>query len=287
LNTQLLKIHAQLLRSSPSEAVMWRSQAAPVIEQRSAALSALAGEDPSQALSLAFSPGLLAELAAAFPQSAGRLESRGVWTGPIEYVVIDEVNLAEHRSIRWMKVGGEVLEIDFAGREPPDLQSGDILTVSGVRFGNRVAAAGGKKSGGSAAPASACSTTGVQKIAVLLVTFPGVTPPLTPQAAFDIFFGATDRSLDGYWQEASYNQASASGTVFGWYTLNTSYTCDQYWQLRDAVIAAADPDVNFNNYTRIFIVFPKPSGCSYGGLGTIAAARSVQPMDPSRLRLPG
>jgi len=51
--------------------------------------------------------------------------------------------------------------------------------------------------------------------------------------------------------------------------LSQAYTCDQEDELRAAAIAAADPYVNFQNYSRVMIVFPLPSGCAWAGLGTV------------------
>src|SRR3989449_11784840 len=73
-----------------------------------------------------------------------------------------------------------------------------------------------------------CSTTGVQNTAVLLVNFQDAAISVTPQQANDVFFDAsTGRSLNGFWQEASYGQTSAAGSVFGPYTIgpSSSYSC--------------------------------------------------------------
>jgi len=60
------------------------------------------------------------------------------------------------------------------------------------------------------ASAQTCSTTGVQNIAVLLVSFADKPVPVSPQqATYDFFGGNSGPSLNGYWQEASYGQTSA------------------------------------------------------------------------------
>src|SRR5438094_280728 len=83
LNNSLLLLHGQMEEGAPSNrADSIRSEAATVIAQRAAALTALIKENPRQALSFAFSPDLLADLKAKFPQSAGLLESHGTWQGP-------------------------------------------------------------------------------------------------------------------------------------------------------------------------------------------------------------
>ena len=270
MNNSLLRLHGLLqAATSANQVASLRSQAAPLLEERLGALSALIEQDASEAISLAFSEDLLAELAVAFPHSVSRLESHGVWQGTLEYNLIDDAQMSKHSAVRRMQTGSEELEIHFSGPEPEGLKTGDVLLARGVRAGRNVAAADGSIVG-SRVEAAGCSTTGVQKAAVLLATFPGVAPPsITPQSIYDIFFASTGRSVDGYWKEASYNKASAEGNVYGWYTLDKLYTCDQYSSMLAAAISAADSQVDFRNYNRVFVVFPNPGGCSWAGLGTV------------------
>src|SRR5438128_199834 len=60
------------------------TDAADVLSQRAAALNELIEHDPAQALELALSPELLADVAMKFPDSASRLESHGTWRGTIQ-----------------------------------------------------------------------------------------------------------------------------------------------------------------------------------------------------------
>src|SRR5258708_34747728 len=92
LNNDLLRLHGEASQSQPGQADAQRVQAEQVIGQRSNALRDLIQRDPAQALSLAFSPATLAELAAAFPDSASQLESQGTWQGPIERWVADSAD---------------------------------------------------------------------------------------------------------------------------------------------------------------------------------------------------
>src|SRR5437773_2050736 len=187
LNNQLLGIYGRLLSSPAGEAIALRSQAAQLIQERAALLGDMIETDTAQALGLAFSQDLLANLAAAFPDSASRLESTGTWEGQLDWVVA-----------------------------------------------------------------------------------------MKPDLVYNIFFGSAGRSVSEYWREASYGVTSASGAVFGWYTLDAVYTCDQYSSIKTAAIKAADADVNFTQYSRLAIIFPS-SSCSWAGLaevgcGTISSA---------------
>src|SRR5438876_1549472 len=121
--------------------------------------------------------------------------------------------------------------------------------------------------------ATTCSTIGPQNTAVLLVLLPAQTPPATPQFVSDVFFGtSTGRSLDGFWREASYGQTSATGNVYGWYTLSGTYSCLNLPQLMDDAIAAASAQgFNVQDYTRIFTVMPN-LGCGWVGFTLMSSS---------------
>ncbi len=264
LNNHLLSIHGQMQRATQNEVVLLRDQAATVIEERLAALTHLVKQNPREALSLAFSPELLADMAEKFPGSAASLESHGRWRGAIEYFTTDDPTMTQHESRISMQTGTETLEVYFAESIPAGLTSGAVLEVDGIQAGDRLAAEGSAI----LAPTTAqtCSTTGVQNVAVLLVTFPGMPPPagVTPESVYQTFFGTAGRSLDGFWRETSYGQTSAAGNVFGWYTLSSTYTCTTLDQARDEAIAMATAaGANFQDYTRIFVIYPD-IGCVAG-----------------------
>jgi hypothetical protein len=110
-------------------------------------------------------------------------------------------------------------------------------------------------------------------------TFPaGITPTSLRQA----FFGssadthATD-SLNGYWREMSYGLTSAAGQAFGPFALNQDYTCDQTSQILTAAVNAADPTVDFAQFTRIALMFPVQSCSSYSGMDTLGCVAVSSP----------
>lgn len=123
-----------------------------------------------------------------------------------------------------------------------------------------------------AAAADLCVATGEQRVAILLVTFPGVRAPgISATAVYDAVFAASGRSVNTFWREASFNRAWATGNVFGWYTLDNSYSCSDRMAIRDAAIRAADQDVDFRAYNRIVIVMPD-AGCGWAGMATLGCA---------------
>lgn len=278
MNASVLELHRQVREASEESRIALRQQAADQIRERARTLRELVRTDPAGALRVMLDQEALAALRKDFPEQAGQLEQHGEWEGPVETMVFDGEDLQEHEVAHHLRLGEETLEVRMAGAEPEGIECGKRARFRGVRVGEVVAAAEGEvvaaaggASGGDAAAAAACGPKGQQNIAVLLVTFPGVAAPadVTPSSVHSILFGASGRSLHGFWNEASYGQTSASGTVLGWYTLDRVYTCDEYYSMRSAAIAAADADIDFRNYNRLFIVFPNPGGCSWAGLSNV------------------
>jgi M6 family metalloprotease-like protein len=282
LNNQLLEVYARLA-NLPGRAPESAQQAATVIGQRANMLEALIRENPAEALSFAFSQDLLGDLARAFPVSASELETVGEWEGPIEVTVEDGINLLSHRMIHTMSLpGGGKVSIHFKNGEGNDLESGDVLKVKGVRVRSEIAAAdGGTITGTSFANAQFCSPMGAQRSIVLLVNMPGTTPPtLSTSAVHDVFFGTSSRSVSEFWRENSYGQAWAEGDVKGWYTLDGSYSCNQYPSILDAAVRAADAEVDFSQYSRVFVIISGMSGnCGWAGIANVGCGSSIQSSD--------
>ncbi len=353
LNNSLLRLHGQMQQAGPNDVALLRSQAANVIAQRAAALSKLIENDPRAALSFAFSPELLADLAAKFPSVAGQLESHTTLSGPIERWVIDYADLKSSRSLIQMKIGQQKVNLYFAGQEPGNFKNGDVIQAKGVVVGSEMAVERSSPVQSSTAssltanssrllaaknlprgqpwPTSAlfvlgfvlglprlggkirlsrarllsflkqfaiyglaftllvftstpiyaqnsCSTTGAQQVAVLVVTFPGISVPTFSPSLSDQFFGPAP-SLTSYWQEVSYGVTSATGNVFGPFTLTGTYSCSNFQPLLDeAIVAASAAGVDFNTYNRVDIVYPDltPS-CGWAGFSTVGCNLEITP----------
>jgi len=303
LNAQLLQLYGLVQSAGAGQAEALRGQAAPVIEQRAQALSALIQQNPKEALTLAFSEDLLAALRNSFPQSAGSLESHGTWEGLMDYLVTMDFDLIGNISTRTMQAGSERLEINFAETEPSGLKSGDRLRVDGVRARNQVAAANGNITASADVAGASCSTLGGQNIAAILVNLPNysLSSTITQDHVEGILLGnayvpaanqvTPDRSIDSFWKEGSDGKTwvePAGTAVLGPFTLasnfNTNATgaayCD-YNALKAAAIAAADPYVNFQTFSRLVIVLPPNGACSWAGLGTLGCSSNSSPGDGS------
>jgi M6 family metalloprotease-like protein len=95
-----------------------------------------------------------------------------------------------------------------------------------------------------------------------------------------------DWSIDDFWRQGSDGQTSlpfASGAIKGPFTLPGDYlTCDSN-AIFSAAVAAADSQVNFQNYSRVLIVMPNNStsgsGCGWAGLGSLGCWSNSSPGD--------
>src|SRR5712691_11772610 len=87
LNAEALRLRALLYRGAASENTATHAQAATVLTQRAALLRRLMTSQPRAALQLGFPSDVLADLAAAFPESADSIETRGTWQGTLYYFV--------------------------------------------------------------------------------------------------------------------------------------------------------------------------------------------------------
>jgi len=197
-------------------------------------------------------------------------------TGTLEEAVADDF-LHRTSSTQWMlHTRDSLVNLGFTSSANPSGLSRHIVTVSGVGTAHAMAVeaihqVNANASNAGSAPAT-CSTTGAQNTAVILVDFPPGGPNLPPSLAdhsywSSQYFGANP-SLNGYWNEVSYDQTSASGSIFGPYTLSQAYTCNQTSDLFTAAIQAASKDIDFSQFNRYAIMFPV-SSCWFGGYASI------------------
>jgi M6 family metalloprotease-like protein len=146
----------------------------------------------------------------------------------------------------------------IASRHPPVFRFAVCAVALFVAVGNPI----------TASAQNTCGTTGVQNIAVLLVSFSDTPVAVTPATASNIFFGNDGGvSLNGYWQEASYGQTSATGNVLP-LTIGpeANYSCTNNNQIFfDAVTAAKNAGIELTAYQRINVIFPS-LGCFWAGI---------------------
>lgn len=109
------------------------------------------------------------------------------------------------------------------------------------------------------------SSFGAQNTIVILANFSDTSQASpTIASASSTIFGA----VNNFYKENSYGKTSVVGNVVGYYKMPIARSCDIY-AIQNAAIAAADPAVDFRNYSRIVIIAPMncPGIAGYGSIG--------------------
>lgn len=273
VSAQVKALNAQLVLSV--SAATEPAGLGEVLKTRAALLSQLMVSDPAKAAELALPEDIAKRLRASAPKDT--VEVVGEWTGTLRMVVEDDFE--HHRSrTRWILPTAERI-YDVIAPELPKWRSGTSVKVTGVALGGRIIIkALDDTSPGSGIFAQGCTTTGVQNIAVILVTMPRaptLAPGYTVDAVRQAFFGDPTQApgnmtLNGWWNEMSHGQISATGEVLGPFALSQDYTCDQaLGDLEQAAMAAANSSVDITKFNHIVVVFPKDQSCSFSGVSDI------------------
>ena len=307
-NAQVLTLQAELRRAGT--AAPSNGRAAEVLSARATALRALMTTDPATAEKLAFPATVLEQLAASFPEQTADLEQRGRWDGELEYTIEDGADLKTHRAVYRLHRATEVLDVQFAGGEPPGLQSGRKLALSGVRSGRQVVATeielmdaaqdGTTTSTGTASYPATCGSGGPQSVVSILVNLPSYTLPSTMTPAFvgGVLLGngysgapanSPDWSVDDFWQQNSDGKTfidSTNTTVVGPVTLDKDFNTDStgasycdYNGLGSAAIKAVDGQVDFKRYSRVLVVMPGNGACTWAGVANVGCRSLSSPGD--------
>jgi uncharacterized protein (TIGR03437 family) len=278
LAAQVKALNAELALSA--SATLEPARLAEVLKARASLLSQLMVAEPARVAELALPTDIAERLRASAPPDT--METRGEWTGTLTMAIEDDFE--HHRSrTRWILPTAERI-YEVVSPELPKWRSGTSVKISGVALGGRIAVQSLDNSSPESGTAQQCTTTGVQNIAVILVTmpsFPTLPPGYTVDAVRQAFFGDPTKSpgnmtLNGWWNEASHGQISATGGVFGPFALSQDYTCELDDDLFTAALAAADSSLDFTKFTRVAVVFPAKN-CGWGGLGTIGCGSFKSP----------
>jgi uncharacterized protein (TIGR03437 family) len=267
----IASLNAQILRAAQG------SDTELSLRQRFPLLRELIGSNPDRALPLAFPDETIARLSSAYSSAGALLETRGQWEGTGIAMVEDSKDPRHSRTyLRLHSPDGDlnIYPAHHAAAIQPDAHR---FRVEGVRAGDSVAAVHILALEPAAATGT-CSTTGNQKTIGLLVKIPdSPDPTFTAAQVQDWLFGSF-LSLNGYWQEASYGQTSASGTVAGWFTMTQPYTVNQLDNIRaDTFQQAAAQGIDLTQYSRIMLFLPSLQGNLFeAGSSTIGCTNWTQ-----------
>jgi M6 family metalloprotease-like protein len=212
---------------------------------------------------------------AVVPLSAAEMALE-TWQGSVEMLIVDNGQNGPSHTRFFLRTGRETFE----------LQSPAALTL---RAGQTVEVAGRATSSGkvtvtalttdSSANANPCSTTGEQKVAVILASFPSkaLLSSVTPALVNASFFGS-GATVDTFIRESSYGETWITGDVLGPFTMDGDYF-DQPLSVQQAALrAAAANSVNLTQYNHIVVVAPQgQTGMESGGMALLGCGRIPSP----------
>jgi M6 family metalloprotease-like protein len=269
-------------RSLSQRADLPNTQDETAARTRLTLLKQLARRDPAAARSVMFSAAQSSALIDANPALAGLIESPSQWTGSIEQTIEDD--FANRRSLtHWFLhiADGQRLELLFD--RAPDRGSllNRTVTVAGMSIDSLLSVSALSLAAPSPdASTPACTTIGAQNTAVLIMN--QKTSPVFPsgldQSSYwsPQYFNSSPKSVNSFWNDNSFGVTSNGGSIYGPFTLDNNYSCDQTDPMATAAITIAKNNgVDFSQFTRVSIIFPANSNsCGFGGLGTIGCRQS-------------
>ena len=249
-----------------------------VAEERQQLLLDMAHENPGGVLRVA----LPEHVRTVVPDSVrAKLESRADQTGTVEVICVHDERGSPTKY--FLQTATDRLSLHFR-KNPPDLLTGEKVTVSGLTIkGKRqsmlgqtdgataidsgdqdilLLAAGGEETTQGTAEATSSAplpnTMGEQRTAVILYQYANspVTPPKTAQEMYDYVFGEAEGSVNQFFKEQSYDQTWLAGDVYGWYRISITgeEECANNTATDLAKEQAALDGFNEEGYDRILMV---------------------------------
>jgi len=207
--------------------------------------------------------------------TAAQADVAATWRGRIERLVVDNQQSGPSRMRVFLRTDRETLELQLPAGQTP--RTGQTVEVTG-RAGS--AMAGGERrvtvSKLSVLDTAAvpCSTTGEQKVAIILASFPSkaLLSSVTPTLLRASFFGE-GLTVDTFLRESSYGHTWITGDVLGPFVMDGDYF-DQPIAVRDAALRAAAPAADLTQYNEIVVVAPQgQTGMESGGMALLGCGQ--------------
>ena len=248
----------------------------PLLQERATLLDRLIRTNPKTAATLTLPAADAAELRTTGVDPK-LIETPTSLYGAAESIVLDTADWTDSSMLYRMTTPDGPIEVYAASDVAVPSTCGNEIHVEGLRVGASMLATY-VSVGRGLAPGTTCLPTGEQKIGVFMVNFPDFKHTLTKADMEQVYFDPGFQSIFNHTAENSAGAASVSGQVFGPYTLDRNYFCTETSALRQAVINAADADVDWTQFQHIHIVVPTlPGGCGWAGLGSVGCSNLTAP----------
>ncbi len=263
----LIDARVRLEAATPGDRGQRLAEVVSVAKQRRLDLTTLVDTNPSEFLRVSLPRELRARLPA---EATAFVEEDADETGELEVLHVDYPDPANNYYIHYLRNARGKFSLHFAGKAPT-LATGDRVRVRGVKLDKAIVLAAGSITPAVQMIGGVPGTLGAQKTLTILVNFRDApTQPFTVAYAQNVMLNTTS-SFD---YEVSYQQATLTGDVAGWFTIGeTSAGCNYSNISSQAQQAAAAAGFALGNYARFVYVFPA-NGCGWWGLGTVGGMPS-------------
>jgi chitodextrinase len=239
-------------------------------------------------------------LAALFAAPVAAVEPGGAaketLTGTLDALYVESFRESNPREQYELRTKTGSIALAFADGSPDGL-GGAKVKVTGRRTGHRLDVANGRpgrdleviataeenlagdgtmtaESGttGSFAPAATVS----KNVAVVMINFKDNTAAPFSKSAAQGALTSSATSAKAFYEEESKSRWSITGTVFGWYTIDsTSTSCDWgTWATLGANAVTAGGG-SLSGYTNVVYVIPKTSACGWAGVAYVNGPKSM------------
>ncbi len=236
-------------------------------------------------IALALAALFAAPVAAVEPGGA----SRETLTGTLDALYVETFH-ESHPGPRFeLRTKAGSIPVAFADGSPEDL-AGAKVKLTGRRVGKRLEVASGRPGRDFEVLASAQETTSsdagagadgasgtfstaattTKNLAIVLINFKDNTSAPFAKSAVQSALSGSTTSIKAFFEEESKSRWSVTGTVFGWYTIDTpSTTCDWTNWTTYGANAVAAAGGSLSSYTNVLYVVPKTTSCGWAGVAYV------------------
>ncbi len=189
----------------------------------------------------------------------------GHWEGRVAMRVEEDLAASASRTVVSLRTAQGALEI-APDSVNPAWKPNQRISIDGRLSGARIAVdhwsaqevhSAVSTQSAPEAVSGTCSTTGEQKLAVLMLSFPSTPFPSYVTASYvqSTLFGP-DPSTAGFIAAASYGKTTISGQVIGPLSMPTDFPVEDFEDVANAAINAADQLIDLREYNRIILMAP-------------------------------
>lgn len=239
-----------------------------VLAERAQSLTRLAMADPKTARRFLLTDAEAAYLRNKYSAGADLVETTEQIDAAASVSILDSFETGSATYIFQVRTSEGALSAYSEVGPAGGVRCGGSYRLKGRRIGRTMFVESAATLGGE--PAAACTTTGEQHVAIIVVEFPNQHIPFSLDQVREQFLGSANSSA-AFFQEASYGRMRLTGEVFG-VSLDREYSCEEVTAMKEAAFARLAPVVPWDRFRGIYFLQPLVGDCAWGGLGSVGCS---------------